>query len=364
MSSKKNKILHYCWAGLLGIAFLMAGFCPGAKAYPNDPDGFRNMAWGTPKSALMDLVEHEKYSGFADYIKKNDDMDFEGLKANRILYGFTDDRLESVGVQFEPPDDKIYLILKDKLTAKYGVGEPVGEKGLFWRGGKTNIKLNVYGNGVEIFFSDNKTFEKRGMAVDEFKNRFREKWGGLLEKNDTATAVAAIKLWLDQEGKDVLDSYQVSPDGDQISFNFKGLGTEVMTAGPIKEKPQGLLKNIYSVKEVLAVLSASPDQFKGKDLLIRAEIVDGTRGIGCHDYLILTDPEYASLYRKQYDPHVSEEEMKAIKNIPRILSGPALAMPQGIFKNKGEGIYRGHFFDQGMKPCEDGSMRFIIIDKE
>lgn len=363
MTTSMKKKLSYGSSCLLLIAVFLAINSSEVYAYQNDPDGFRELNWQTLKSRVDGLVVHEKYGGYVEYIKNNENLEFKGNQATRILYGFTDNQLETVTVQFEPPDDDRYAFLRNKLIAEYGEGEPIGEKDLFWRGGKTNIKLSIYGNGVEIIYSDNKTFSNRLTTIDEFNKRFKDRWNELLETNNAATAAIKIKQWLDREGKNVLDSYQVSPNGEQISLNFKGGGTYLISPSPLNSKQIEESKDVYSVKEVLNILSSSPERFKGKDVFLRATVVDGVRGLGCNDYLMLTDPEFVNLYKRKYDRDLTAEEKEAIKNIPIILSGPSLSMPKGIASMEGEGVYRGHFFDNSMKSCKEGWKRFVITVK-
>lgn len=344
---------------LLSIVYTSAIF-----AYPNDPDGFRTFDWGTSKEYITDLRVYEKYGGYVEYIKINEVLDFEGNKATRILYGFTDDNLESVTVQFEPPDDTRYDDLRKKLIAKYGEGEAMGEKDIFWRGGKTNSKLSVYGNGVEIIYFDNRTFSKRLNTIDEFNARFSDYWNELLKDYDAKTAATKIKQWLGQEGKNLLYSYQVSPNGEQISLNFKGGGTYLFSPSPLNIKQEAESKDVYSVEEVLNILRTTPERFKGKDVFLKAAVVDGVMGLGCNDFLMLTDLKYVDLYGKKYNQDLTIEEKEAIRNIPIVISGPSLSMPKGITSMEGESIYRGHFFDNSMKSCDEGWKRFVITDKK
>lgn len=355
---------HNSYTVVFFFVLFLAINSSGANAYQNDPDGFRAFAWQTSKDSFDGLVVQEKYGGYVDYIKKNEDLDFEGKQATRILYGFTDNRLETVTVQFEPPNEDRYASLKNKLIAKYGVGEPIGQKDLFWRGGKTNIKLGVYGDGVEIIYSDNKTFSRRMTTIDEFNKRFKDEWNKLLETNVAAIATTKIKQWLDREGENILDSYQLSRNGEQISLNFKGGETYLIFPAPLNIKQTEESKNAYSVKEVVKILNLSPERFKGKDIFLRAEVVDGVMGFGCNDYLMLTDPEFVDLYKRKYDRDLTDEEREAIKNIPIILFGPSLSMPKGIASMAVEGVYRGHFFDNSMKSCKDGWKRFVITDRK
>lgn len=224
--------------------------------------------------------------------------------------------------------------------------------------------ISVYGNGVEIIYFDNKAFSERSKSIGEFNARFSAYWNELLKDYDAGTAAIKIKQWLAREGKDLLDSYQVSPHGKQISLNFKGGGIYLFSPGPLNITQEVESKDTYSVEEALGILSAAPQRFKGKDIFLKAVVIDGVEGFGCDDYLTLTDPKYIDLYGKKYGRALTIEEKEAIKNIPVILSGPSLSMPKGIALMNKEGIYRGHFFDNSMKSCEEGWKRFVITDKK
>jgi len=336
-----------------------------AFAYPNEPDGFRDIKWQTAKQAMSGLKVNEGYGSYVQYWRDSENLNFEGMQAAKILYGFTGDYLETVIVQFEPCDAACYSSLKQKLVERHGPGQSVGEKDVFWQGDKTNIKLETYGEGLEVIFSDAERIAKRFSNINDFNSKFETQRDQLLNQYDATTASGKIKEWLAKEGKDVLDSFQVSPKGEQITLHFKGGGDWVFTPSPQNVRQQTTSQNIYSVAEAVTILQNNSKQFRYKDILLRAAVVDGVMGMGCEDFYILTDTKDVGLYHRQYKSDVTPEEKKKIKDIPRIISGPTLAMPKGVSGGNGkETIFRGHFFDNSMKPCTDGWKRFVITGND
>ncbi len=120
---------------------------------------------------------------------------------------------------------------------------------------------------------------------------------------------------------------------------------------------------IYSVKEVADILKNNPEFLQNKQIKIKAYQVDGTRGIGCDDYLILIDYDNVELYKKRYQQNVSNlEKLKALQ-IPKIKTGESLGMSQEIFPAV-YAVYQGHFYDKKLSSkCKNGYKRFVIDKK-
>ena len=345
-------------AAALSLSFFFLGVASAAP-YPNDPEGFREHPWQTPKSRFQGLRRHESYGAYVVYARAKDDLTFEGMKVSRILYGFTSGRFENATVRFE--GGVPIETLRSKLTALYGPGERVGKSDLLWRGGRTNIKLNAYGAGVEVIFSDGRAWDERTKKIDAFNERWQAYWKELLGSDEPPAAAAKLKAWLGREGKDLLDSYSVSAKGDKISLSFKGGGTYLFSPSANNARQALFADKIYSAAELVDILGKDPERLRGKDVRARLTAVDSVRGMGCNDYALLTDARYAALYARQYDRGLSEADKAALKNIPMLLSGPTLDMPEGVRLPGGAGrIVRGHFFDPAMKSCSDGAKRLVI----
>jgi len=352
---------------LIGTVLFTAGlfeFNTRAFAFTNEPDGFRELPWQMKKSQVGKLVLSESFGSYVEYTRDTDSLNFEGLVATKIIYGFTVGKLDIVRVEFIPAAENVYVQLKNLLISRHGPAEEIGEKDLFWRGEKTNIKLEMIRDGYEIIFSDNKEFSKRLTNIDAFNKKFQAHWDDLLKNNDAQTAATQLKLWLDQEGSEILESYSVSPQGEQISLKFKGGGIYMFTPSPGKSERSLDDLNILTVRQVADGLKTNPAQYKGKDILIKAVVVDGVQGLGCADYDMIADPEDADLYFRKYHPDLSDDDRAKVNKIPLIKTGPTLSMPKGVLAGDQPAVYRGHFYDNAMKSCQDGGQRLVITGRE
>lgn len=128
---------------------------------------------------------------------------------------------------------------------------------------------------------------------------------------------------------------------------------------------------IYSVKEVLDLLSINTDYFKGQKIQLKAYKTNGVAGLGCNDYFILMDKEDADHYRQLFDEYMSKDTSETqrpaistqIQNIPSLKTGETLGMNQNIFPTV-YAVYGGHFNDASLsKNCLDGNKRFVIDRK-
>lgn len=124
---------------------------------------------------------------------------------------------------------------------------------------------------------------------------------------------------------------------------------------------------IYSVKEINDLFQDNSEILKIKPVQLKAYVVDGVRGIGCHDYSILTDYDYVEIFKNRYDSKLTaaqqKEAQELAKQAPVIYTGMTLSMPKEIFPTQA-GIYEGHFYDSELqKMCDDGEKRFVIEKK-
>lgn len=71
--------------------------------FQNEPDGFRGIKWGEDLKRLKDkgiqLFPSKKSPG--NYIIKNDDMSFNGVEVDTILYKFCNNKFHGVYIRFK-----------------------------------------------------------------------------------------------------------------------------------------------------------------------------------------------------------------------------------------------------------------------
>jgi hypothetical protein len=96
---------------------------------PSDPDGFRDIKWGTEISKLEDMekLQQDKSSGkdLIWYRKKGDTLALGGAKLENIFYSFWMGEFESVWVDFEGEEN--FKALKKELLGRFGKArEPEG----------------------------------------------------------------------------------------------------------------------------------------------------------------------------------------------------------------------------------------------
>jgi hypothetical protein len=334
------------WVMIAGLIFSPAL----SLAYQNEPDGFREIKWQTPQTKIKGLKLIKKYDGIVEYAKSRENLDFAGIKATQILYRFVDQKLAGVTMQFEPCDRVKYNLLKVVLNAKFGEGKSIGGKEIFWTGETTHIKLDPYAKGAQIFFSDSREYSRYSKEISNFNAQLQKYWGSLLKDNAVGQAIRKLQLWLAKEGKDLVDSYYISPSGNQIAVIFKDGQTQTFYPAPLLSECAPESSKIYGVAEALKAVRAKPEKFKNKDIFLKACVINSVFGSGCESYLVLIDPE-------QIDRYVRGE-----KDVPLLDSGPTSSIPQEIFPTKCA-VYRGHFFDPGLKPCQNNQLRFVVTAK-
>ena len=111
---------------VLAIAFSIfligcAGFSGHAKPR-SEPDGFRDIRWGTEISTLGDMekVEQDKSSNsdLAWYMRKGDTLAIGKAKLEKIFYSFWMGNFESVWIDFK--GDENFETLKKELFERFG----------------------------------------------------------------------------------------------------------------------------------------------------------------------------------------------------------------------------------------------------
>ena len=122
---KKVKILT-----IVFTIFLIGCFAPPRPSMPRpDPEGFRDIKWGTEISTLKDMeeVEQDKSSGrdLVWYRRKGDTLAIGEAKLENIFYSFWMGDFESVWIDFEGEEN--FEALKKELFERFGKArEPEG----------------------------------------------------------------------------------------------------------------------------------------------------------------------------------------------------------------------------------------------
>lgn len=76
-------------------------------AFPNEPDGYSGIKWGTPIESLDNMVFKQKDKGNKDiliYIKKDETYLWEGLKLDRVDYVFYRGKFCQVNLYVKGPE--------------------------------------------------------------------------------------------------------------------------------------------------------------------------------------------------------------------------------------------------------------------
>ncbi len=108
-------------------------------AFTKEPDGFRDLKWGTDISSLKGMVKVNPDS----YRKENENLFYYNTKVNDILYFFSQGKLKQVTLRIQNLNSDNEKLIEEALTKDYG--NPEGpfcydnECSFDWRGDKTQI---------------------------------------------------------------------------------------------------------------------------------------------------------------------------------------------------------------------------------
>jgi hypothetical protein len=109
---------------MLFTIFLIGCFASAHHSKPlrSDPDGFRDIKWGTEIAQLKDMekVEQDKSSipGLVWYTRKGDTLAMGKAKLRSVFYSFWMGKFDSVWIDFE--DDENFETLKKELFERFG----------------------------------------------------------------------------------------------------------------------------------------------------------------------------------------------------------------------------------------------------
>ena len=140
--------------------FAQSSFKPGSE-----PNGFRGNRWGVEINTFTSMKEvdiGDDYKGIPQppidpymlqhakhYIKTDDSLQIEGVKVEKIIYGFWKGRLMSVSAKIE--DKENFQKLKNALFQKYGEVQPTAAGfavAYSWQGNVTVVVLSDYSESL------------------------------------------------------------------------------------------------------------------------------------------------------------------------------------------------------------------------
>lgn len=171
-------------AGTIAAALAGAAF-----AFPNEPDGFRGLAWGQDVAAIPDLgymcwqsSAEESIKAFREsrdykvYERKNDELRIGSVALSGIRYFAWQGKLRGVAVAFSPKQKDDFLKL---LTARFG--KPRVERRErravhAWSGDRTTMELvEEYGVAELRLHSTQLAHEERKTRREQTLRHLREK---------------------------------------------------------------------------------------------------------------------------------------------------------------------------------------------
>jgi hypothetical protein len=149
---------------------------------PSDPNGFRDIKWGTEISKLKDMekVEQDKSSGkdLIWYRKKGDTLAIGGAKLENIFYSFWMGEFESVWIDFEGEEN--FKALKKELFGRFGKARGPeggmekmgkGERGEQSQAERAGAFYTWWGEKTEIWLSYSKDRNKGTLTMNSRKIR-------------------------------------------------------------------------------------------------------------------------------------------------------------------------------------------------
>jgi hypothetical protein len=145
-----------------------------------DPDGFRDIKWGTEISTLKDMeeVEQDKSSGrdLVWYRKKGDTLAIGEAKLENIFYSFWMGAFESVWIDFEGEEN--FEALKKELFERFGkaresegsmkkMGKKAGREGSPTE--RAGAFYTWWGKNTEVWLSYSKDRHKGTLTINSRK---------------------------------------------------------------------------------------------------------------------------------------------------------------------------------------------------
>lgn len=158
------------------------------RKHGSEPDGFRDMRWGTDVSALQDrecLSDNPEYFDNSDviiqYTKKSDSLKVGNATVKDIKYGFLRRKFYSVTVRTKGYND--WVCLREAVFAEYGQGHKLKSSTpqhemYSWRGKKTRMELRYDAvgtispsTGERLFLEEGIFYMSSAKLQDEMQKR-------------------------------------------------------------------------------------------------------------------------------------------------------------------------------------------------
>jgi hypothetical protein len=112
------------------------------RGFPNEPDEFRDIKWGTYIQDLSDMVfivYGEDYD-IKIYKRENEELKIGEAELLDILYHIHNDKLFAVDILFK--GDKNHLLIKNTLLDAHGKESKILKDEFIWLGEKIKIVLS------------------------------------------------------------------------------------------------------------------------------------------------------------------------------------------------------------------------------
>lgn len=124
-------------------------------AFPNEPDGFRGLSWGTEISSLSGFTKvgvDPGYGGIDLYVRGGDELVIGAAKLDKIIYGFWRGKFCNATGYFS--GYRNFLFLKHAIETKFYQGSRPNQflDDYVWLGGITQIFLHYREVNKKGFF--------------------------------------------------------------------------------------------------------------------------------------------------------------------------------------------------------------------
>ena len=347
------------WHGIVGLLLLGVAFA----AEPLGASGFRDLTWGMPQAQLEPLTTwRPQEMPRGRFTRSEEKLLVLGEQATSIRYCFRDQRLRGIEVGFDLPqrDRALYDRLSRALEAQWGAPtQPAGTASMpvtVWQTPQTAILLTTVTAGIELKYRDDRDDKALFARADLLAQRCQTELDRLRRAFPPAEAATRMRAWLKSDTTGlVAETTKVDPNLEQVWLDINDAGGWILLPHA-DQAPQPIEgETIATLSEALRGLRATPEAYRGRDVLLSLVVVDSVMGMGANDYWILVDRQDAKTYRDLLPltwngadgkPKGTPEQVAQFRKIATIRSGPTLDLPKEIIRGMATATaLRGHFFD-------------------